>query len=96
MDRDPEQIETQHLLGFGDLTGHTVLEIGCGDGRLTWRYAAYPRSVTAFDLDPARLAVAARNAPPHLNGKATFVRASAVDLPFRREMFDRAVLAWSL
>lgn len=96
MERDPEQIETQHLLAYGDLTGHTVLEIGCGDGRLTWRYAAYPRRVTAFDLDSARLSFAVRDIPPHLRDKVSFLKASAPQLPFRAEMFDRAVLAWSL
>ena len=32
-----------------DLGGAEVLEIGCGDGRLTWRYAERAAYVTAIE-----------------------------------------------
>jgi hypothetical protein len=35
---DPEGYETDALLNLVELEGREVLEIGCGDGRLTWRY----------------------------------------------------------
>jgi len=94
--RDPEEVETRFVHDFVDVGGAHVLEIGCGDGRLTWRYANRAGRVTAVDIDTLRLAqaVAARSAA--LNQRVSFVKASAIDLPFRKETFDRAILAWAL
>jgi len=72
-----------------------VLEIGCGEGRLTWRYARSTR-LTVASTRP-RLA-ARRNGGPacRLAWRAFFARASSLHLPFQKETFDIAVLAWSL
>ncbi len=94
--RDPEGIETRILHEIADLTDTHVLEIGCGDGRLTWRYASVARSAAAIDLDPQRLATALHDRDAPLRGKVTFMQASAEALPFPCERFDRALLAWSL
>jgi len=80
------------LVNFAHLR---VLEIGCGDGRLTRRYADLTRQVAAIDLDPARLAAAVDNSSPFSN-PVNFVLAPAETLPFRAERFDAAILAWSL
>src|SRR5258708_8190640 len=53
--RDPEQAETRAIHRLIDFWGADVLEVGCGDGRLTWRYAERTRSVLA--LDPATAAI---------------------------------------
>ena len=38
---DLEENEIKSLVEFaGKLAGKRVFEIGCGDGRLTWRYAS--------------------------------------------------------
>jgi hypothetical protein len=51
---DPEQNETRALFSFVELDGRRVLEIGSGDGRLTWRYAERADHVTAVEpLAPA-------------------------------------------
>lgn len=96
MQRDPEETETRYLRDFAPLDGARVLEVGCGEGRLTWRYAAAARQVVGIDLDPARLPVAHRECPPHLRPTVAFALADSQRLPFSRETFDRAVLAWSL
>ena len=46
---DPENGEPRALFNLVDLSSRRVLEIGCGDGRLTWRYADRAAHVTAID-----------------------------------------------
>ena len=46
---DPEGNETKELFDLVDLEGVHVLEIGAGDGRLTWRYAERTAHVTAVE-----------------------------------------------
>lgn len=51
---DPEEHEIKALLALlPDLQSSRVVEVGCGDGRLTRRYAARAASVFAFDPDDA-------------------------------------------
>lgn len=47
--QDPEENEIRSLLRLVDLSERDVLEIGCGDGRLTWRYASQAARVVAID-----------------------------------------------
>ena len=94
--RDPEGVETGHLHDFVRGAGARVLEVGCGEGRLTWRYAGAARQVVGIDLDPERLSVAPRECPPAWRPRVAFVLANAEALPFPGETFDLAILAWSL
>ncbi len=68
-----------------------VLEIGCGQGRLTAKYAALV-TVVGIDL-PESLPAAGRRAFPEL---AEVAAASAVALPFQAEQFDAAIFSLSL
>jgi ubiquinone/menaquinone biosynthesis C-methylase UbiE len=94
--RDPEEVEVKHLDHVGQLANRRVIEIGCGDGRMTWRYAALPRSIVGIDPDAARLAAAIDARPADLGSKVNFAQAEAEALPFRAESFEMAILAWSL
>ncbi len=96
LDRDPEGVEVRTLREFADFAGARVLEIGCGEGRLTWRYADVAGWVAAIDPDPKRLGVAVRDCAPALRSRVQFALAKSEALPFQRETFDLAVLAWSL
>ena len=94
---DPEGTESTYLHRFAEFRqgiSH-VLELGCGDGRLTWRYAGSAGRVTGIDLlaDDLRLAVADR--PANLIKQVNFARASAASLPFKSRAFDLAIFAWS-
>ena len=93
---DPEGRETKALKRTVDFRGCEVLEIGCGNGRLTLRYAALARHAYAFDPDDASIRAARRNLPMGLQDKVEFHRASAEHLRLPRERFDIALLAWSL
>ena len=94
--KDPEGIETAHLRDFVLFAGAHVLEVGCGEGRLTWRYAEAAWRVTGIDPDAEELSIALRECPPHLRSTVILTQAQAEALPFPRETFDVAVLAWSL
>ena len=48
---DPEGAETDALARLAPVDGLRVLELGCGDGRLTLRYADSAASVLAVDPD---------------------------------------------
>jgi ubiquinone/menaquinone biosynthesis C-methylase UbiE len=94
--KDPEGIEIIKLNNIADFSGRHVLEIGCGDGRLTSRYAPLAARVTAIDPDAAALLAASSNLPANLKRMASFIRASAIDLPFPVQKFDLALFSWSL
>jgi ubiquinone/menaquinone biosynthesis C-methylase UbiE len=95
LQKDPEGIETCYLNQTADFTNQHVLEIGSGDGRLTWRYAHSASRVTGIDLDAQAQRTAASDRPADLHNKVAFVRANACNLPFPCEKFDIAILAWS-
>jgi ubiquinone/menaquinone biosynthesis C-methylase UbiE len=96
LQKDPEGREIKYLHAFVDFTNKRVLEIGCGEGRLTWRYARRARSVTGLDLDHDALRVASVDRPRDLTESIYFTESDSVNLPFPRETFDIAILAWSL
>jgi ubiquinone/menaquinone biosynthesis C-methylase UbiE len=93
--KDPEGNETRRLMRFAEPQGKNVLEVGCGDGRLTWRYAREARRVTAIDLERDDLRVAVIERPSDLQHRALFLQADTVRLPFGNGEFDMAIFAWS-
>jgi ubiquinone/menaquinone biosynthesis C-methylase UbiE len=92
---DPEGTEIKHLRRIVEFTGKRVLEIGCGDGRLTWRFANSAKRATGIDLLQDDLRVAMIDRPSDLEEKVFFARADSIQLPFAKETFDIAILAWS-
>ncbi len=73
--KDPEGNETKYLRRFAEPRGKNVLEIGCGDGRLTWRYAKDAGHVAAIDLARDDLRVARIERPSDLETRAVFLQA---------------------
>ena len=70
--KDPEQNETKNLHKFVDFAGKRVLEIGCGEGRLTWRYASASLLTIGIDSDWDALRVASIDRPSDLNEQGLF------------------------
>jgi 2-polyprenyl-3-methyl-5-hydroxy-6-metoxy-1,4-benzoquinol methylase len=91
---DPEQAELAAIRAVSlSFAGKRVLEVGCGDGRLTRRYAADAVAVTAIDpdanaIDDARAALADAPVSFHAIGFEQFVAPPA--------SYDVAILSWSL
>lgn len=100
---DPEENETAALFDYaGDLAGQRVLEIGCGDGRLTWRYADQAAHVIALDPNPDDIALAIDHCPLRLQGRVEFRLGALHELAASLASeahppgFDLAILSWSL
>lgn len=91
---DTARIEKRYLFDMVDIPHKDILEIGSGDGRLTWQYAEEARSVTAIDLSESELQQGATIAQEK-RGDSRFLLASALDLPFVRSCFDHVIFAWS-
>ena len=94
--KDPEQNEPKHLNELVDFAEKRVLEIGAGEGRLTWRYASASSLTVGIDPDKNALRVASIDRPSNLTDKVHFANAHAEYTPFSKETFDIAILAWSL
>jgi len=92
IDEDPEGHEILALDAMvPSFASCRVVEIGCGDGRLTERYAHAAASVVA--IDPDADAVAELTAAfPHVDARAIGVEALVVPA----QSVDIVLFAWSL
>ena len=51
MEQDTDQITLSMILQFADLDNKHVLEIGCGNGRITSMIVDKPKTIIAIDPD---------------------------------------------
>ena len=96
LQKDPEGYEKKILHKFVDFKNKHVLEIGCGDGRLTWKYASSSEQVVGIDIELSDLRFARIDHPGDSENKVLLAQASARYIPFPAKEFDIAILAWSL
>jgi 2-polyprenyl-3-methyl-5-hydroxy-6-metoxy-1,4-benzoquinol methylase len=96
--KDPEGIETTTLHKLVDFKDRAVLEIGCGEGRLTWRYAEKTTHITAIDPNAKDIQTARANLPDLLKGRVRFVESTIEDFAASaaERKYDIALFAWSL
>ena len=94
MQLDPEEHEIKALVALvPNLQASRVVEVGCGDGRLTRRYAARVASVFAFDPDEAAVSLF-RSEPLPDN---VDLRSDTVDrVEILAGTVDVVLLSWSL
>jgi ubiquinone/menaquinone biosynthesis C-methylase UbiE len=93
---DAEGAQLAAVLRAADFTGRRVLEIGSGEGRLTWGFAGAAGSVLAFDPDPAAVAAARSACPEELRQKVRFDVASAAEIDVPAQSVDLVFFSWSL
>lgn len=94
--RDPDGEEPAAIAAVADLRGKRVLEVGCGDGRLTTFVA--PRAAYVYAFDPSREAIVKASGALSAEGRSTvrFAVHSAQALDVERRRFDLALCGWSL
>jgi ubiquinone/menaquinone biosynthesis C-methylase UbiE len=93
---DPEKNEIRALKSVTEWRGKTVVEIGCGNGRLTMRLAGLGSSVEASDPNAEAIAAAQRALPKRFAESVRLTVGQAERLAHRNTSFDTAVFAWSL
>lgn len=93
---DPQGVETRVIKDLVDFDGLRVLEVGCGDGRMTWRFAEKAASVLALDVDQEKIEAARRATPDDLRSKVRFETTDITEEKLAGDSFDAAVLSYSL
>lgn len=93
---DPEGAHLVALHRLGDFRGRRVLELGCGDGRLTLGIAPEAARVLAFDPDAEAVERARRSLPAELAERVTYQVASGKEIEIKPHSFDLVVFSWSL
>lgn len=94
--RDAQGAEPTAIAALVDLDGKRVLEVGCGEGRLTRFAAERAAEVLAFDPDGERVRTAAAALAPELRERVRFAVHDAAALDVERRRFDLALCGWSL
>ena len=89
-------MEVRLIERFATLKGRRILEVGCGDGRLTFQYARTAGSVFAIDPDQPSIEDAL-DEQARLGVRNITFRVGAIErLPARGAPFDVALFSWSL
>jgi ubiquinone/menaquinone biosynthesis C-methylase UbiE len=92
----PDGFETRLIERFVSLRRKRVLEIGCGDGRLTFQYASRASSVLAIDPDRSSIDEAVFQQRAVGSSNVEFRLGSIERLPAPGAPFDVALFSWSL
>ena len=93
---DRHGVEPRRIESLVRLQGAAVLEVGCGDGRLTGFAAARAESVYAFDPNEEQVEMARAALSSGEAQRVRFAIHGAEALDVERERFDVALCGWSL
>ena len=94
---DPKKIEIRMLKKAIDWDGKNVLEVGCGDGRLTQRILGMGvRRIMAIDTNAERIEKAKRNLPAPLKRMVTFRAVQADEIKYPISTYDIVFFSWVL
>lgn len=93
---DAEGVHLAAIMRAADFSGKRVLEVGCGNGRLTWGIAATASSVLAFDPKTEDIASARSTCPSDLRERVRFEVARADEIEVEPQSVDLVFFSWSL
>jgi ubiquinone/menaquinone biosynthesis C-methylase UbiE len=94
---DPAGNEIRALQKATQWKGKGVLEVGCGEGRLTLRIAALgPRRIEALDPDNTRVRLARKNQPAFYSRRIKYHVGHSERLRFHDDLFDIVIFSWVL
>jgi len=93
---DPDGVEIVTIKELVDLRDLRIVEIGCGDGRLTFECGREAASVLALDSDEDAIRKARAEMPNALRRRIRFEVADAAQLELPKGEFDLALFSWSL
>jgi ubiquinone/menaquinone biosynthesis C-methylase UbiE len=93
---DPDGVEIVTMKELVDLRDLRIVEIGCGDGRLTFECGREAASVVAVDSDEDAIRKARAETPNALRRRIRFEVADAAQLELPKGEFDLALFSWSL
>ena len=93
---DPSDLELETLRALGGFAGRRVIEIGAGDGRLAWPFAAEAALWLAVDPDRDELGLAAADLRANPLEPVRLLAADGRALALRPASFDVAFFTWSL
>jgi len=94
--RDQAGTETSAIASLVPLDGGRVLEVGCGEGRLTLFAADVAARVYAFDPNSERVAQARSSLSRAQARRVQLAVHEIASLDVGRERFDIALCGWSL
>ena len=93
---DREQNEVRTLGNVVDWRGKKVLEIGCGDGRLTRRLARFGPQIEAIDPLPENIKAARQQLPCSFASRVSLRVGESSRLEYPHDTFDLVLFSWSL
>ena len=94
---DPAGDEIRALKNIVNWRGKRVLEVGCGDGRLTLRLARFhPEKIIAFDPDRKLIRTARKNLPKQYEERIEYRIGNAKHVKGPANLFDIVVFSWVL
>jgi 2-polyprenyl-6-hydroxyphenyl methylase/3-demethylubiquinone-9 3-methyltransferase len=93
---DPERNEISALKGVTNWRGKDVLEVGCGNGRLTLRLARLGATILAIDPDPKLIRTARKDLRERFKGRIRYLVGKAEQLKEQDNTYDLVVFSWVL
>jgi ubiquinone/menaquinone biosynthesis C-methylase UbiE len=93
---DPEGVEMKVAEKHASFKGKEVLEVGCGNGRLTLQYGESTKKVVSIDPSAKNIAEAKRSIRGKLVPQVSFQVGMGEELRFPDENLDIVFFSWSL